>query len=296
MNLSEQDLYMHQKFEWFPIPPDWYGDGYNAMYSTILQTLAINYDFPFEADWDYNKSSSRQEFDLQREYTNSCVAYNGEACSETNHQAELIACVGIEETELIEEEVEICNWTETPLSETTGIGGIFGQALDWVQGAAEWVCETVTQVTSIVTGVLELCVYETTIPATSGFRISGSLPLWVKTWSSAGNWSTVKSHLMLQHPVVFCFTVAQSFDDHDGGYVAHDPNEGGDTRGGHCALITGFVDNADLPAGAPSGAGGGYFVVKNSWGVGAGDQGYWYVPYDWARKWGSAMVAVTAVS
>lgn len=301
MNLSEQDLYMHQKLHWFPIPPDWYGDGYNAMYSTILQTLLVNYTFPFERDWDYNKSEDRNEFDVQREYTDSCAGYAGEACSDTNHQAELIECYGIPEVEILEEEVEVCEWEYTPLSESTGIGGWLGGALDWAQDqanqAAEWVCDTVVQVTEIVTGVLEMCVYETDIAPTSGFGISGSVPLWVPTWTNAGNWATVKSHLDLMHPVVFCFSVMGSFDGHDDGFVTYDVNESGSaSRGGHCSLITGYVDNDDLPTGAPEGAGGGYFVVKNSWGVGSGDQGYWYVPYEWARRWGTGMIAVTAVS
>jgi C1A family cysteine protease len=61
-------------------------------------------------------------------------------------------------------------------------------------------------------------------------------------------------------------------------------------------LLTGFVDNKDLPRGVPPGDGGGYFIVKNSWGCDFGDQGYAYLPYSWVKKWGNEMIAVTGVS
>jgi autotransporter-associated beta strand protein len=48
--------------------------------------------------------------------------------------------------------------------------------------------------------------------------------------------------------------------------------EQGPARGGHAVLITGFHDDPGLP-------GGGYFIVKNSWGDWWGDQGYGKILY-----------------
>lgn len=88
-----------------------------------------------------------------------------------------------------------------------------------------------------------------------------------------------------------------SFDNNKNGYVKYDPNINEKVRGGHCSLITGFVNNEDIPTGRDinSAAGGGYFIVKNSWGHSAGDGGYYYIPYAWANKWSRGMIALTSV-
>ena len=287
-NLSEQDLYMHQKKIWFPFPTDWYGDGYNAVYSTILQSLGRTYVFPFERDWDYNKSLSRNEDDDTRTYTMSCVGYNGEACSDTNHQAELVDCYSVDLTTVEEVTTEVCNWVESAVSNVPLIGGFLSDIV------GEWVCEPVTELIETVEQI-EVCIYDTDIPPTSGFQILNSGPVWVPNpFVPDPSWTVVKGLLSARRPIIFCHEVNASFRGHNDGYITH-PGSGEESSGGHCVLITGFVDNADLPSGAPDGAGGGYFIVKNSWGAGWGDQGYCYVPYDWAAEYGTAMIAVNAV-
>jgi C1A family cysteine protease len=74
------------------------------------------------------------------------------------------------------------------------------------------------------------------------------------------------------------------------GYVTYTPNEG--VLGGHAMHVAGWVPNADLPALAPTGSGGGYFVLKNSWGEPAGDCGYYYVPYDYLLDYGRSLTTV----
>ena len=66
-------------------------------------------------------------------------------------------------------------------------------------------------------------------------------------------------------PVVAAFQVVPSFSSPSGGYIA---NTGGASRGGHAVHLAGWVDNAKLPSGVTQAAGGGYFIVKNSWGTG----------------------------
>jgi C1A family cysteine protease len=43
--------------------------------------------------------------------------------------------------------------------------------------------------------------------------------------------------------------------------------------GGHCVVIVGYDDTMSGPAGT------GYFIVRNSWGTGWGQSGYFYMPY-----------------
>jgi C1A family cysteine protease len=62
-------------------------------------------------------------------------------------------------------------------------------------------------------------------------------------------------------------------------------------RGWHITLVTGLIDNSQLPMGAPPGDGGGYVIIKNSWGSCYGDGGYVYAPYTWFKQ----MVGAAAV-
>ena len=67
------------------------------------------------------------------------------------------------------------------------------------------------------------------------------------------------------------------------------------TGGGHCMLLVGYVANADLPPGTPPGAGGGYFICKNSWGSTYGDGGYCYLPDSWVLTWTRSLYTLNSV-
>ncbi|MGI8748829.1 MAG: C1 family peptidase [Deinococcus sp.] len=56
--------------------------------------------------------------------------------------------------------------------------------------------------------------------------------------------------------------------------------------GGHAVQIVGFLSNDELTTfGNPANiGGGGYFIIKNSWGCGAADGGYYYLPADYVSK------------
>lgn len=65
--------------------------------------------------------------------------------------------------------------------------------------------------------------------------------------------------------------------------------------------MVGFVGNSDL-AGNPNtasvtpGSGGGYFVVKNSWGTSFGDAGHAYMPVDYLKANASEITVVSALN
>ncbi len=296
VNLSEQDLYKKQKLEWFPFPLDFYDDGYDPAWSVISQMVG-GYKYPFERDWDYNKSRKRcisttdtngngslddtdERCDRERRYRRSCENYSNVNCSNTNHQARK-RCYRVE-TKVVKEVVKnVCNWVEgIPV-----IGGFLG----------EWACNQVRETIETVEEV-EVCVYETNISGTSGFRVTSAVPFYAPILDPQFGVDQAKAFLSSRTPVVFCFTVPKSFggSSSNGGFVKFDEKEKGD--GGHCILMTGFIDNKDLPKDIPPGDGGGYFIVKNSWGCAFGDQGYAYLPYSWVKKWGTEMIAVTGVS
>ena len=72
--------------------------------------------------------------------------------------------------------------------------------------------------------------------------------------------------------VVLGFEVYESFENigADGVMPMPKPNE--QDLGGHCVFSVGYKNDTTYP-------GGGYLIVKNSWGTGWGDKGYFYMPY-----------------
>jgi C1A family cysteine protease len=54
------------------------------------------------------------------------------------------------------------------------------------------------------------------------------------------------------------------------------PQPGEQRLGGHALFCCGYRDDTQYE-------GGGYLIVKNSWGTGFGDEGYVYIPYAYVR-------------
>lgn len=66
--------------------------------------------------------------------------------------------------------------------------------------------------------------------------------------------------------------------------------------GGHAVQIVGFLSNEAMskPGRTPVNiGGGGYFIIKNSWGCRAGDGGYYYVPADYVSRLFNSLSALS---
>ena len=287
VNLSEQDLYKKQRLDWNPnLFDDYYDDGYQPLLSMLFQVVS-GYVFPFENDWTYNQSPNRLPLvpDANRKYTHSCDGYGGLACSDTNHQAKRV-CHKMPTSEVKETVKEVCEFVES-----IPFVGILGG----------WVCDPVTEFVEVV-GEIQVCVYETNVPGNARIKATSFLPVWDPIWNT--DILAATGLLRLRIPLIFCFTVPDSWkqENHssvDGlGYVVYDPQETAPSKaGGHCVEMVGCVDNSELPAsaGIQPGAGGGYFIVKNSWGPCWADMGFAYLPYEWVNKWGMLIVAIDNV-
>jgi len=107
--------------------------------------------------------------------------------------------------------------------------------------------------------------------------------------------------LRMKMPMQVAFSVTGSFDSGgwNGGWstwTSTSRNE--QSRGGHMVHVVGYISNEELHNTLPQatqGAGGGYFILKNSWGPCSGDAGYYYVPREYLKHFAWSFQALNAI-
>jgi hypothetical protein len=134
-------------------------------------------------------------------------------------------------------------------------------------------------------GLFTFCAWDGSAPADSGFKLTNTYNFW-SVWGPVGGSAWARLGLALKTPMVMSLAVVPSFDGASASGIVTYVGPGEKSRGGHAVSVMGFVDNVNLPAGVPPGAGGGYFIVKNSWGKCWKDGGYVYLPYTWVETYG----------
>ncbi len=132
------------------------------------------------------------------------------------------------------------------------------------------------------------------MPPATGERFKQTESENIYDWSS---WSLpvdeMRSLLRNGHPMIASFEVNTGFDNpNSAGFIT--TLSDADSRGGHVVQVVGFISagrvasHPDLPQSVKQHAassGGGYFILKNSWGFCYGDAGYVYVPVTWAEEY-----------
>ena len=104
----------------------------------------------------------------------------------------------------------------------------------------------------------------------------------------------LRNYLANGHALIATFPVYAGFEEAriTGGVIsdytracyAKNPDK---SCAGHVVLLVGFLSNEQLsqtPLPPVNAGGGGYFVLKNSWGCRVGDGGYYYVPADYVEQ------------
>jgi hypothetical protein len=104
--------------------------------------------------------------------------------------------------------------------------------------------------------------------AATGYRIAA--------YHRATSLHALQAAIAARHPVVLGISVYRSFEENVGpdGKVPM-PAPGEELRGGHAILVVGYRRDAKAP-------GGGWLTLNNSWGVGAGKGGQFFLPYAYA--------------
>ena len=144
------------------------------------------------------------------------------------------------------------------------------------------------------TFVFEFCSYVNVSFGGAGPTASRTIQVWSS--GQAFDLSRYRMLLAQGHVLMASFPVYKGFMDDvaANGIVSNYArtrlddlgNEIAGSYGGHAVQIVGFLSNEEMTrAGVtPNIGGGGYFIVKNSWGCGAGDRGFYYVPADYVSR------------
>jgi hypothetical protein len=114
----------------------------------------------------------------------------------------------------------------------------------------------------------------------------------VTGYQKCADFAAVKNALAAGNPVVIGFSVYDSFEGAWGdiphgqagsGMMPYPNKNTEQLLGGHAVAIVGYDDTMPV-----AGKANGRFIVRNSWGTGWGDAGYFYMPYDVLKTPGMA--------
>jgi Papain family cysteine protease len=134
------------------------------------------------------------------------------------------------------------------------------------------------------------------MPTPSGERHQETVPDTIFDWyNDAFGLPVIEMRSLLRHghPMVAGLLVNTGYSNPDAnGFITTLSDN--DTKGRHAVQIVGFISDENIQAHptlsatvkqASSLSGGGYFIIKNSWGYCSGDAGYIYAPVTWAKEY-----------
>lgn len=131
-----------------------------------------------------------------------------------------------------------------------------------------------------------VCAYGSVQASASGVKADKLVSVWYNKNDSKFPLSTVRNHLNTGRALIARLEVNSTWNPDNNGFLTDLSDQ--KSQGGHFVLVVGYVSNTTLaqrlPT-APQGAGGGYFIIKNSWGCTVGDRGLYYVPVDYVKKY-----------
>lgn len=302
VNLSEQAHYNRMKFNWVPQPesdPDDslvtlqnredFGDGFDS-YNGFIGMEKENWLLPFEDQWQYNPSQRRRtgigECTIQECENNSQMFQNCKSDCSTSfpninsdeykgcmNECRNTALYNLCKSLVCEADVSNHRYIDSCLNYND-------------------TCSDSTHQSNLVCmdkGDMRSCAYSVPDknPNNYGYRITSSAQLWDINDIELSFLKVIFA-LKIGNPVVIGHPVTTAFGEAGEKNGFMDYNATDTSRGGHALHALGYISNKNLSnilPNAPLGSGGGYLIVKNSWGNCWGDGGYVYIPYDSIKKY-----------
>ncbi|MCC6621486.1 MAG: hypothetical protein IT385_09555 [Deltaproteobacteria bacterium] len=245
VDLSEQELYSEARDNWLIDPADFH-DG--IMAGTMLHNMMLDvFRVDAEHHWPYNPSEDREQDGLLLTWRKSCLNYDY-ACSNTNHQRGTVCSPA--------PPPYFGTYCATHQPEPGTVGGNIGNV-----------------------------------------RLKDSVSLW-NGLEPQNSLASIRAHIQAGHPVVvgvwldnaFRLAAADSEDQEPWSGWVSAKNTWMVEPAPHSMLVVGYIYDSQLPVDVGNweddtrdfyeGFGGGYFVLKNSWGC-VGDKGHFFVSFDW---------------
>jgi C1A family cysteine protease len=94
----------------------------------------------------------------------------------------------------------------------------------------------------------------------------------------------IKTNLAASLPSMFGFTVYSSIAQAMSGGKIPFPEKGDRVEGGHAVMAVGYDDRIEIKHKSSGVATKGAFLIRNSWGLAWGDEGYGWLPYEYVLK------------
>jgi len=302
VNLSEQAHYNQMKFNWVPQANsnpnngfvtlqnrEDYGDGFDS-YNGFAEMEKENWLLPFENQWQYNPSLNRktgvgecaiQECENNSQTFQNCMSdcntsfpnINSNEYRDCMNECRDTVTYNICKSLVCEANVSNHRYIDSCLN--------YNDTCSDSTHQSDLVC--------MDQGDIRYCAYSVPDknPNNYGYRITSSAQLWDINDTELSFLKVILA-LKLGNSVVIGHPVTTAFDDAGKKNGFMDYNATDTDRGGHGLHVIGYISNKNLSnilPNAPLGSGGGYLIVKNSWGNCWGDGGYVYIPYQSIKQY-----------